>query len=183
MSDYYVGEIRILAIPNGRPPLDWLLCNGAVVSISQYPALYALIGTTYGGNGTTTFAVPDLRGRLPMGQGTGPGLTPRVLGQAVGTELAQVPVSSLPAHNHTFNTLNVTANSATVIQGLAFANAAAPALGYMKDGLGTSGGTVAALNNNSVSSIGGAQGHNNVMPCVTMNFIICWQGLFPQRAN
>lgn len=183
MSDYYVGEIRILAIPNGKPPLDWLLCDGSVVNISQYQVLYSLIGTTYGGNGVTTFALPDMRGRLPLGQGNGTNLTPRVLGQTFGTEGAQVPVPSQPAHTHTFNTLNVTADTATVVSGLAFANAESPGLGYLKDGLGTSGGTLAALYDSSVSSVGGGQGHNNVMPCATMNFIICWQGLYPQRAS
>ena len=183
MTDYYVGEIRALAIPNGKPPLDWLLCNGAVVNISQYQALYALIGTTYGGNGVTTFGLPDLRGRLPIGQGTGTGLTARVLAQAVGEEYAQVPAATLPAHNHTFSTANVAATATAVSQGVTFANTDATAVAYLKDGLGTAGGAAAALNAGSLSSVGGGVPHDNIMPCATVNFIICWQGLFPQRAN
>lgn len=183
MSDYYIGEIRLLAIPNGQPPLDWLLCDGAVLNINQYEPLYSLIGTTYGGNGTTTFALPDLRGRLPVGQGNGPNLTSRVMGQAFGSEQAPVSVQALPAHTHAFNTLNVAANTVTVSLGVAFANTTSPSLGYMKDGLGTSGGTVSALDSESVTNVGGGQGHNNVMPCATVNFIICWQGLYPQRSN
>lgn len=183
MTDYYVGEIRMLAIPNGKPPLDWLLCNGAVVNISQYQALFALIGTAYGGNGVTTFALPDLRGRLPIGQGTGPGLTPRVLSQAIGEENAHVPAATLPAHNHTFYTANVAATASAVSQGGVFANTDTTAVAYMKGGLGTAAGAPAALNIGSLSSVGGGQTHNNIMPCATVNFIICWQGIFPQRAN
>jgi len=183
MSDYYIGEIRVLAIPNGRAPRGWLLCDGSMVSINQYDALYSLIGTTYGGDGTSTFGLPDMRGRLPVGQGTGVGLTPRTLGQTYGTELAEVPAAALPAHNHTFSTANSTANSATVAAGVAIANTTTPTMAYLKDGLGTADGTPAALYNGSVSNVGGGQGHNNVMPCLTMNFIICWQGLYPTRAN
>ncbi|EPY01976.1 phage tail protein [Magnetospirillum fulvum] len=182
MSDYFIGEIRMLAIPNGKPPLDWLLCDGAVLNISQYQMLYSLIGTTYGGDGITTFALPDLRGRLPVGQGHGTNLTNRGIAQTFGSEQAIVTPQNLPPHNHTFNTLNVDANTATVSQGVAFANTTSPALGYLKDGLGTSS-TAVTLDNESVGNVGGGQGHNNVMPCATVNFVICWQGLYPQRSN
>lgn len=183
MSDYYIGEIRVLAIPNGRPPLDWLLCDGTAVSINQYQALYSLIGTTYGGNGATTFGLPDLRGRLPVGQGTGTGLTSRIIGQSFGTELAPVPAAALPAHTHTFNAFNTPATTPTISNNVGFATTASPTVAYLKDGLGTAGGTEISLFNGSVSSAGSGQSHNNVMPCLTMNFIICWQGIYPTRAN
>lgn len=182
MSDYYIGEIRMLAIPNGKPPLDWLLCDGSLLNVNQYQMLYSLIGTTYGGNGVATFALPDLRGRLPVGQGHGTNLTNRVIGQTFGSEQATVSAQNLPPHNHTFNTLNVAANTATVSQGVAFANTTSPTLGYLKDGLGASS-TIVALDNESVGNVGGGLSHNNVMPCATVNFVICWQGLYPQRSN
>jgi microcystin-dependent protein len=183
MTDYYIGEIRVLAIPNGRAPQDWLLCDGSMVNINQYQTLYSLIGTTYGGNGVTTFGLPDMRGRLPVGQGTGTGLTPRAIGQSYGTEQAQVPAAALPQHSHPFNILNTPATTPAISAGVGFATTASPTVAYLKDGLGTTGGTEISLFNGSVSNVGGGAGHNNIMPCVTMNFIICWQGIYPTRAN
>ena len=94
--DPFLGEIKIFA--GSFAPVNWLFCDGSVLNIAQYNALYALIGTTYGGNGSTTFAVPDLRGRLPIGLGTGPGLTPKPIGAKGGTETAGLVLPETPAH-------------------------------------------------------------------------------------
>lgn len=181
MTDYFIGEIRMMMSQNGRAPSNWLLCDGSIVNISQYQTLFSLIGTTYGGNGSTTFGLPDLRGRLPVGQGSGPGLTPRIVGQSFGTEGVALTVDNLPAHNHPFNTINVTADTSTIANGVGFANTTAPAVQYLKGGLGTAGGTAVGLAN-TVDSTGSGQPHNNVMPCATMTFIICCQGNYPMRA-
>ena len=109
MSDYFLGEIRMFggnfAIKN------WAFCNGQLMSIAQNTALFSLLGTTYGGNGIQTFALPDLRGRIPMGQGNGPGLTPRIIGEVGGTEPVTVTLNQMPMHSHAFS---VTADAATV---------------------------------------------------------------------
>jgi microcystin-dependent protein len=97
--DSFMGTI--LPWPISWAPNDWALCDGSLLPISQYQALFSLIGTTYGGNGTTNFALPDLRGRMPVGAGHGPGLTPRQLGQAYGAESAALSQSNLPAHTRT----------------------------------------------------------------------------------
>ncbi len=108
--DPYLGEIRMFA--GNYAPQDWVLCNGALLSISQYQALYALLGTAWGGDGISTFGAPDLRGRLPVGQGTGQGLTPRRVAQTGGTETVTLNATMIPAHNHAFN---ATSGDATAI--------------------------------------------------------------------
>src|SRR6185437_6635000 len=108
MSDYFVGEIRMFggnfAIKN------WAFCNGQFMSIAQNQALFSLIGTTYGGDGVRTFALPDLRGRLPIGQGQGIGLSPRTMGENAGSEQVTVLLNEMPLHSHAFN---ATADAAT----------------------------------------------------------------------
>src|ERR1700688_71986 len=102
MGDQYLGEIRMVGFnfaPNG-----WALCNGQTLAISQNNALFALLGTTYGGNGTTTFQLPDLQGRVAMGQGNGAGLTPRVIGEIDGEQNHTILITETPMHNHALNT-------------------------------------------------------------------------------
>ena len=101
MSEAYVGEIRIFA--GTFAPTGWALCNGQILAISQNTALFSLLGTTYGGNGTTTFALPNLQGRAPMHWGTGPGLTPRSLGEVGGAATVTLLSTQMPAHTHTMN--------------------------------------------------------------------------------
>lgn len=180
MSDYYVGEIRMMMCQNGKAPVGWLLCDGSVVNISAYEALYSLVGTVYGGNGTTTFGLPDLRGRLPVGQGDGPGLTPRVIGQSFGTEGVALTVPTMPGHTHAFNTVNASATTSTIVDGIGFGNTTSPGVQYLKGGLGTAGGTVISMAD-TVTNVGSGQAHNNIMPCATMTFIICWRGNYPTR--
>src|SRR5689334_9815739 len=101
MSNPFLGEIRM--VPFNFAPKGWALCNGQILAISQNTALFSLLGTTYGGNGVSTFALPDFRGRVPIHAGQGPGLSSYVLGEQTGTESVTLTVPQLPAHNHTVN--------------------------------------------------------------------------------
>ena len=111
MAEPFVGEIRIFA--GNYAPVDWYLCEGQLLDIASNQVLYALLGTVYGGNGVTTFGLPDLRGKLPIGQGTGTGLTPRILGQTPGSAQVTLNQGQLPEHNHVINAVTTTATTAT----------------------------------------------------------------------
>lgn len=171
MSDASLGETRLFA--GNYPPLGWLFCTGQSLSIAENTALFALIGTTYGGDGISTFNLPNLSDRVPMGQGQGPGLTPRWLGQQLGDQDVQLSLNQLPAHNHTVLGLNTTADKSmvaeTVLPGKVtnlYSNA--------KPGNTT-------LDANSLAAAGGSQPHNNMMLSTGMNYIICIAGIFPSR--
>ena len=110
MTTPYVGEIRLFGF--SRVPTGWFACDGSLQSIAEYQTLYTLLGTTYGGDGISTFAVPDLRGAVPVHQGTGPGLSPRPLGLFGGTESVTLSTDQIPAHQHT---PNATSNSASTV--------------------------------------------------------------------
>lgn len=181
MVDSYVGEIRMMGNVNGQTPNGWLPCNGALVSIQTYPALFSLIGTTYGGDGVNTFGIPDLRGRLPMGQGSGTGLTPRFLGQTFGSETVALQPTNTPAHSHALNTAGTAGTTTNAGNQVTFANLQLPMTQYLKDGLGTAGGTMVSPVGTTISTTGSGAVHANVMPCATVNFIICTVGLYPQR--
>lgn len=181
MVDSYVGEIRMMGNVNGKAPNGWLPCNGAIVSIQAYPALFSLIGTTYGGDGATTFGIPDLRGRLPMGQGNGPNLTPRIMGQTFGSEAVSLQPANTPSHNHTMNTAGTAAITTEAGPQVTFANVTSPTAQYLKGGLGTAGGTVISPIATTIDTTGSGVAHDNVMPCATINFIISTSGLYPQR--
>lgn len=173
--DAYIGDIRLFA--GSYAPVGWILCNGTLLSISEYDAVFAVIGTTYGGDGVTTFAVPDLRGRLPVGQGNGPGLTPRVLGQAFGSESVTLLSSQIPSHSHA-----LMASSAT-------ATASSPAANvFAQNGtdniytpLPATGPQPQTFNAASVQNSGGTQAHDNIMPTTAINYIMCLAGIFPSR--
>ncbi|WP_298327489.1 tail fiber protein [Asticcacaulis sp.] len=179
MVDYYVGEVRLFA--GQYPPVDWHLCDGSLLSVSTYQALFALIGTTYGGDGVTTFGIPDLRGRVPVGQGQGTGLSPRTLAQAGGAEAVSLAAAHTPAHSHSFATAGVTATDLTPGQTLAFANTESPATAYLKDGSGAGAATVTTLAAPSISTSTGGATHNNMMPTMALTYIIALNGTFPTR--
>jgi len=182
--DYYLGEIRVFA--GNYAPQDWHLCDGTALPISSNDALYALIGTAYGGDGVTTFKLPDLRGRLPIGQGTGTGLTPRALGQSFGAEQVQLDTSTIPSHTHTMNIAagTGTANlptSDSYLAGLGLSSGTAPE-GYVS--ATTIPAPVEKAMNAATISNSSTSGspHNNVMPVMPISYIICLNGLFPQHA-
>lgn len=182
--DFYLGEIRLFA-GNYAPEGGWMLCQGQALKVSDYQPLFSLLGTTYGGDGVTTFMLPDLRGRIPVGQGQGAGLGNYVLGQKGGTETVTLTPAQLPAHNHTFNTLASAATTSTLSAGattemLAQATNTANTLKeYINNTAPTP--TTTTLDAVSYGSSGGSQYHNNVMPSMALNYIIAVQnGLYPQ---
>ena len=176
MADQFVGEIRI--VPFNFAPVGWALCDGQLLAISQNTALFSLLGTYYGGNGTSNFALPNLQGSAPMNQGNGAGLTPRILGEVGGETAVTLLVSAMPSHTHTAK--NAAASNAgtpgpTVTfggGGRGKAPAYAPA----------STQNAAQLMQRAVSLTGGNQPHNNMPPYLTLNFVIALQGIFPPRS-
>lgn len=181
MSDYYVGEIRVMAgLIQRQPPANWLVCDGSLLSINQYQVLYSLLGTLYGGDGVTTFALPDLRGRLAINQGTGVNLTPRTLAQKGGTEFVALSEATMPSHTHTLNTAGTAATSPTVASTATFANTASTITMYAKDGLPTTAATTANPADTTISNTGAGQSHDNIMPSLALNYIIATNGLYPQ---
>lgn len=167
-------------------PQGYMDCNGALLSISQYSALYSLLGTMYGGNGTATFALPDLRSRIPVGIGTGTGLTTYDQGQTGGSETNTLTVNNLPNHTHSA-VLNVNASqsdaslpvtgASIAMPGTASGRSFTPTLGFNSDTPNI------ALNTSSVQvgATGNAVAVNNIQPFLGLRYIICVQGIYPSR--
>jgi microcystin-dependent protein len=180
MSDYYVGEIRIMAgLNQNTAPQDWHLCDGALLPINNYQALYSILGVTYGGDGVTTFAIPDLRSRLCISDGTGPALTPRVVGQKGGAETVALDPSNLPAHNHTLYTAGTDATTPTIGPTVTFANTASSNTMYVNNGV-TPAPTQASPIATTIDNMGANQSHKNIMPSLALYYIIATNGLYPQ---
>lgn len=177
MSTPYIGEIRMFAFGTRGAPNNWQACDGSLLPISQYDALFALIGTTYGGDGQTTFAVPDLRGRVPIHQGQGPGLSNYVIGQRAGTETVTVLPTQMPAHTHILVTTSAASSSLTPGNTLLPGSVSGDSF-YASD---TSGAQV-AMSAQSTSLAGGSQPHENCMPTLTVQYCIATQGIFPSPA-
>jgi microcystin-dependent protein len=176
MSTPYIGEIRMFAF--GRTPLGWQACDGSLLPIAQYDPLFALIGTTYGGDGQTTFGVPDLRGRVPIHQGQGPGLSNYVIGQVAGTETVTLTSGQMPAHTHTL--VATTGAASTLTPGSAvLPGAVSGDTFYVSD---VTGATPGAMSAQAVSAAGGNQPHENTMPTLTLQFCIATEGIFPTQA-
>lgn len=171
-QDQYLGEIRMFAgafAPNG-----WLKCEGQTLPISQNPALFSLLGTTYGGNGITTFNLPDLRGRVPMHSGQGPGLSVRTLGQMGGSESVTLTVNNLPAHSHSLNA-NTAAGTTGVPTGALLGNSGALDKEYV------SGAPNTQLSTSSVGATGSNVPVSVMQPYTTVTFIIATQGIYPSQ--
>jgi microcystin-dependent protein len=175
--DHYVAEIRPFAGTSNHIPQGWQLCDGTLLPISTYEVLFALLGTTFGGNGTTTFGVPDLRGHLPIGSGQGTGLTNRVYAVAGGAESVTLDAAGTPAHTHAFNvsTANATINTPS---GNLFANPT-PNSFYATTAIPTA--PLQVLSADTVSNAGGGQAHENRMPTLAINYIIATDGIFPSQ--
>lgn len=168
MGQPFVGEIRMFG--GNFAPAGWAFCDGALMPISENETLFQLIGTTYGGDGQDTFAVPDLRGRLPMHMGTGPGLSTHVIGEMSGVETVTLGVNQIPIHTHAPQADANTGNQATPQNGV-WAGAAASRYSSSAPNL--------AMNNTLVGQAGGSQPHENLMPYLTISFIISLFGVFP----
>lgn len=178
MSDAYIGEIRTVGF--NFPPVDWLTCDGSLQQISQYETLYALLGTTYGGDGQNTFGLPDFRSRIPAHQGNNGGST-FALGQMIGNETVTLNTTQLPVHSHPF--ASATALGSGGQPGPAGAYPAPdfnPSAGtYSND---TAPGNFAPLSPGGIGAQGGSQPHNNLMPILCVNFIICANGIYPSAS-
>lgn len=173
----FVGMIAMFGF--ARVPNGWVLCNGQLLSIAEYEVLFVLIGTTYGGDGQTTFAVPDLRGRLPIHQGTGPGLSNRVLGEIAGTENVTLTTAQLPVHNHPIIAVSEE-GEINAPAGAYLANTGALDKEY-KSAL--TAPTTVQMNPATVSSTtGGNEAFSVVQPTLTINFCISWAGVFPSQS-
>ncbi|MEE3633860.1 tail fiber protein [Pseudomonas sp. AL 58] len=178
MVDCYVGEVRLFA--GSRVPDNWHACDGTQLSISGNEVLYSLIGTTYGGNGVTTFGLPDLRGRVPIGQGQGVGLTLRSVGAAGGTETVALVTSQMPAHSHVIMTAGASASTATPGPGMTLANTDLSIAQYLKNGAASS--QQVQLSGDTVALVGSGQAHNNVMPSAVLTYIIALVGIYPTQS-
>lgn len=194
-----MAEIRLFS--GDFAPRMWAFCWGQTLPIATNQALFALLGTTYGGNGVTTFNLPDLRGRTVIGQGAGPGLSPRTLGQLVGTPTETLTLNQLPAHTHMAQvTAGAASGSATLYGVNAGGGSATPGGNYLAEDSAAgatsyaSSGTPVAMNAGSavisdiqaettvsIGNTGGNQPHSNMQPSLTLNYIICTAGIFPSR--
>ena len=184
MAQPFLGQIEFFAFD--FVPRGWMACAGQIMPIQQFSALFSLLGTTYGGSGQTTFMLPDLRGTLPMGQGAGQGLTPRLMGQSFGSETVALTSASTPAHAHT---MAVKSNPDTTQN--VFTPAATSVL-TLTTGTDSGGGVIPfdiyapdpspnqALGSSTIGSTGGAP-HSNMMPSLVGNFCIAVQGMYPSR--
>ncbi len=179
MSDQFLAEIRIF--PFNFPPTGWAFCNGQVMPISQNTALFSLLGTTYGGDGKSTFALPDMQGNAPMQPGQGQGLSLRDLGERSGVESVTLIQSEMPTHAHSVQGAITVANTdqpagATLSRGQFSFQGNSGAVPYYFTGAPDTDMSVQAV------GVGGAGlPHNNMQPYLTLNFCIALQGIFPQR--
>jgi microcystin-dependent protein len=174
MSDTFLAEIRIFA--GNFAPVGWALCNGQLMAISQNTALFSLLGTTFGGDGKTTFGLPDLRGAVPIQAGQGPGLSLYQLGQAGGAGAVALTSSQVASHNHTFNCGSGGRGNTNAVQGNV--NTDAP---FQKNIYATAtDGTV--MSPTMIAPTAPSQPHNNMQPYVALTFIIALQGIYPPRS-
>jgi microcystin-dependent protein len=171
-SEPFIGEIYMGGM--NFAPRGFATCQGQILSIAQNTALFSLLGTTFGGNGQTTFALPDLRGRVPMGWGQGPGLSPRTLGEVGGSETVTLLTTQMPAHNHGFNAVS-DAGDTSAPSGAFLANTGALDREYKASG------TSVQMNPAAVGAAGGSQPHDNLPPFLVLNFYIAVEGIFPSR--
>src|SRR5512138_2789944 len=166
MSDQFIGEIRMFG--GNFAPMDWAFCDGQTLQISQNDVLYSLIGTTYGGDGQTTFALPDLRGRLPMHRGNG-----HAVGEKLGTETVALTESQMPVHTHSL-AADTAVGTKDIPEGYVWAAAENAASAHY-----AAGDPNQAMNGMSVGNAGAGMAHDNVMPFLAVNFIIALTGYYP----
>lgn len=168
----YIGEIRMFA--GNFAPRNWALCDGQLLSIAQHTALFSILGTVYGGDGRTTFALPDLRGRVAIHPGNGPGLSSYRLGQTGGAETNTMTISQMPQHNHPVNAVAEDGNQSVPTRNL-------PAGTKVLDKEYSDATANTTMNPAMIGEQGGGQPINNIQPYGTVNYIICLQGVFPSR--
>ncbi len=182
MAEAFLGEIRMVGF--NFAPVGWALCNGQTLAISQNTALFSLLGTQFGGNGVSTFNLPDLRSRVPVHQGAGLGLSTYVMGEATGTENVTLLATQMPLHNHTVGVSNAAGSLTDPTNNiLAQCNTATghqPPNTNVPNFVNTAAtGTLAPA---TISYAGSSQPHQNIQPVLCVNFIIALQGIFPSRS-
>ena len=170
-NDPFIGEVQWFA--GNFAPRGWALCDGQLLPINNHQSLFSILGTTYGGDGRTTFALPDVRGRVMIHEGNGPGLTERRLGAKTGAETETLTVDQMPDHTHTLRASGGDANSRTPTNNLL----SSPARTRIYD----SGNTNTNMDETSITPTGGSTSHNNMQPYTTLNCIIALVGTFPSR--
>jgi microcystin-dependent protein len=170
----FIGQIQMVGF--GFAPQGWATCDGQLLSISQNTALFSLLGTTYGGDGVTTFALPDLRGRAPIHQGQGPGLTSRSLGEQDGAETVTLISNQIPAHPHTVNAVSGAGNAAAPAAANVWAASSA------RDNQYSNAPPNTTLSPAAIGGGGAGQPHENMPPTLCVNFIIALEGIFPSRS-
>ena len=176
MSEPFIAEIRIFA--GNFAPRSWAFCNGQLLPISQNTALFSLIGTTYGGDGRTTTALPNMQGRAPMHPGNGPGLSSRRLGQSGGTETVTLGETQMPSHTHALSM----SSDATDEEGTSNPANALTGETDASDRIYGPPSSLSPMDAQALASVGGSQAHNNMQPFLTLNYIIALQGLYPSRS-
>lgn len=174
MSEPYLGEIRMFGF--GRVPQNWKPCDGSLLSIAANETLFSLIGTVYGGDGVNTFALPDLRGRVSLSAGAGPGLSPYVLGQIGGTESVVLTSSQMPAHTHFLQATTQVATEVTPSAGRELGALSGDTM-YLTD---ISGQAPIPMDARAVVPAGDTQPHDNLMPTLPVQFCIAVAGVYPQ---
>jgi len=179
MSDAFIGQIKLWA--GNFAPRGTAFCNGQLLAIAQNPALFSIIGTTYGGDGRSTFGLPNLQGRVPIHAGHGPGLSVRIMGQVGGSDAAALSEAQIPPHTH--------AQRAIADQADQLAPANNTSLAQPPGGRGGGGPTpygpannLVAMNTLAFEPAGGGQAHDNVQPRLALNYVIVLQGIFPSRS-
>ena len=174
MTDQYLGEIRPLAF--NFAPQYWAQCNGQLLPINQYQALFSLLGTYYGGNGTNNFALPDLRGRVPFAQSGS-----YTIGQAGGTETVTLNQTTIPQHNHLFVGTTSSGNDLTPTNSGFLLGTVYNVHGSSADNFYVAAGGLTPLNPGSVGPVGNSQPHTNIQPYLAINWCIALQGIYPSR--
>ncbi len=171
MSEPFVGEIRMFA--GNFAPRGWAFCDGQLLAVSQNDALFSLLGTIYGGDGRTTFGLPDLRGRIPLHAGHGPGLSERRLGSKAGAEKVTLTVNQMPSHSHG----PIQASEAAATERTPAGNVTAESITRVY----RAPTTVTNMSSSAFSNVGGSQSHTNLMPYLCIHFIIALVGIYPSR--
>ncbi len=171
MSDPYVGEIRMFA--GNFAPRNWAFCDGQLLTVSQNDALFSLFGTIYGGDGRTTFGLPDLRGRVPIHAGSGPGLTSRIIGARAGAETHRLTENELAAHSHGFLASEAAAEDSNPA-GNVLATPTSPNI--------YGSGAAIPMSPEGTTPTGGNATHPNMMPSTVISFIVALYGIYPSRA-
>jgi len=195
--DPFIGQMMMFA--GNFAPRGWALCDGRLLAISSNSALFSILGTTYGGDGRTTFALPDLRGRVAIGEGNGPGLRQRTLGQQMGREEVALGLNEMPAHTHTVNSTKLKGNivfstekgntnipSATTLLAQGISKKGRDEIGnaniYHTSTVASGSIEIPTSGDISIGNAGASQAHDNMQPSLVINYIIALEGVYPSRS-